>query len=100
MVQTTSIGSRIADVIIYIILGLVMFICFIPMWHVLMASFSDGKMLLAHEGLLWWPVGTPTLERYNLTFAVIIIATVPILCAFPFFQKQLEKGTITGGVKE
>ena len=43
---------------------------------------------------------SPNYNRYLLQYAVIIIATLPILAAFPFFQEQLEKGVITGGVKE
>lgn len=69
MVENTSFGSRIADGVIIALLALFMFICFIPMWHVLMASFSDGRALLAHEGLLLWPVGEPNIDAYKLTFA-------------------------------
>lgn len=42
---------------------------------------------------------TPDYNRILIQYAVIIVATLPILIAFPFFQKQLEKGVISGGVK-
>lgn len=42
----------------------------------------------------------PNYSRYLIRFAVIIAATLPILVAFPFFQKQIEAGIITGAVKE
>lgn len=68
MVEHRSVGGVIADIVIIILCGLVAFCCIIPMWHVLMSSLSDGKTLLAHEGMVWWPVGTPTLAGYSLVF--------------------------------
>ncbi len=65
MVERPSVGERIADVFIVLICALVAFCSFIPMWHVLMSSFSDGKLLLAHEGLVILPVGEWTLEGYK-----------------------------------
>ena len=38
-------------------------------------------------------------NRYLISFCVIIIATVPVLIAMPFAQKQLQKGSLTGAVK-
>lgn len=38
-----------------ILCGLV-FVCFYPMYHVVMASFSDGNRLLAHRGILLHPL--------------------------------------------
>lgn len=42
----------------------------------------------------------PNYNRYLIQFAVIVAATLPILVAFPFFQKQIEAGVIGGAVKE
>ena len=47
MVIHPSAGERVADVIILIILGLCMFAALIPMWHTLMASLSEGNLLIA-----------------------------------------------------
>lgn len=41
----------------------------------------------------------PDYSRYLIQYAVIIVSTLPILLLFPFFQKKLEKATITGGIK-
>lgn len=41
----------------------------------------------------------PDYSRYLIQYAVVIVSTLPILLLFPFFQKKLEKATITGGVK-
>ncbi len=38
-------------------------------------------------------------SRYLIQFAVIIVCSLPIVIAFPFFQDKLEKAAITGGVK-
>jgi len=41
----------------------------------------------------------PDYDRFLIQYAVIIVATMPILIAFPFFLKYIEKGIILGGVK-
>lgn len=63
-------GERVADVIIWIILLLCMFACIVPMWHTLMASLSEGNLLIAHEGVAWkWITGSgsPNWEGYAKT---------------------------------
>lgn len=69
MVEGTGTGSYIVNVLLAILLLGIAFICLIPLWHVLMASLSEGKKLLAHEGLLWLPVGKANLEAYKILFA-------------------------------
>lgn len=66
MVENNSLSTKTVNVILAIVLLIVAFCCFIPLWHVLMASLSDGKKLLTHEGILWSPVGTPNFEGYKL----------------------------------
>ena len=34
-----------------------------------------------------------------LKYALIVVATVPILCAYPFAQKYFVKGVMIGSVK-
>ena len=36
----------------------------------------------------------------TIRYATIIVATVPILCVYPFLQKHFTKGTMVGAVKE
>ena len=47
-------------------------------------------------------VGTMDQESVAMTikYATIVVATVPILCVYPFLQKHFAKGTIAGAVKE
>lgn len=68
MVEHPGVGGRIADMLIVLALVLVMLICVIPLWHVTMASFSDGQALLGHSGVAWLPVGDATLDGYKLVF--------------------------------
>lgn len=68
MVENPSVVERIVHWIIVAVVVLICIASFIPMWHVLMASFSDGKELLAHEGLLLTPVGGFNLQGYANIF--------------------------------
>lgn len=36
----------------------------------------------------------------TIKYATIVVATVPILCVYPFLQKYFTKGTLIGAVKE
>lgn len=68
MVETPTAGDRVVDVIVYTVCALVALASVIPMWHVFMSSLSDGKTLLAHEGLVLLPVGKATLDGFRLIF--------------------------------
>lgn len=41
----------------------------------------------------------PNYSKYLVQYAVIIIATAPLLIALPFFIRKLERGMVLGGVK-
>lgn len=68
MISSTSFGSVAFDVVALVLGILAAVVCIVPMWHVLMCSFSDGEALLTHKGLVLWPVGEPTLEGYDILF--------------------------------
>lgn len=68
MVESPTPADRVVDVVVYTLCGLVAFCSIIPMWHVLMSSVSDGKTLLAHDGLVLLPVGGFTLDGFKLVF--------------------------------
>ena len=61
-------GERIFQVCNYIFLTLLALICLYPLWHVVMASFSDSTALLSQEGLLLWPIEF-TLDSYKRVFS-------------------------------
>jgi len=52
-----SLQQKCFDIFNVVFMFILMIIMLYPMIHVIMASFSDGNMLLVHEGLLLWPKG-------------------------------------------
>lgn len=68
MVENPSLTERVVHWLIILLIAFICFCSFVPLWHVLMASFSDGKALLAHDGLLWLPVGEINFEGYMNVF--------------------------------
>ncbi len=45
------------------------FICLVPLWHVLMASVSDPKLLMASSGIIFTPLGRATLDGYGIVLS-------------------------------
>lgn len=68
MVETPTAADRVVDVIVIAICALVAFCSVIPMWHVLMSSISDGKLLLAHKGLVLLPIGEINFKGFQHIF--------------------------------
>lgn len=62
-----SMGERVFSVFNYIFLGIVMIVCFYPVWYVLVASFSDSNILMQHSGILMKPLGFST-DAYMKVF--------------------------------
>ena len=54
---------------------------------------------LTSSGMDFLKTQNPDYTRYLIQYAAIVISTVPILIALPFFIKKLEKGMVLGGVK-
>ena len=52
-----TVGDKIFVSIIYVLMGLMALICLYPMWHVVMASFSDPIGLMRHSGVILKPIG-------------------------------------------
>ncbi len=68
MVEHKSVLDHVADVIIYLVVALIAFVCVIPMWHVLMISLSDGQQAMAYDGLFLKWIGNFNLDGYKLIF--------------------------------
>ena len=51
-----SFGSKVFDVVNIVILALLSVACFYPVWYVLVASLSDGNLLMQHSGALLKPI--------------------------------------------
>lgn len=59
----------------------------------LTAPNSDSENVLNQQGSALFPL-------QGLKFAVIVLATAPILLVYPFLQKHFAKGVLIGSVKE
>jgi len=68
MVEETTFGDHVGNVILGLIIFLVAFCSVVPMWHVLMSSISNGKALFAHSGLVLTPIGGIDLGGFKLLF--------------------------------
>jgi putative aldouronate transport system permease protein len=50
-------------------------VCLAPLWHVCMASLSNPRLLFASSGIIWLPLGKPTLQGYQMVLRNGFIAT-------------------------
>lgn len=66
MIESTSFGAHVANIILGLIIFLIAFCSVVPMWHVVMSSISGGKALFAHEGLVLMPIGEVNWGGYAL----------------------------------
>lgn len=57
MKRSKTMGEKVFDVCNIILLAIVGFICFYPLWHVLCGSLSDPKLYNQHTGPILWPLG-------------------------------------------
>lgn len=69
MVEKNTVGGMIADVVIWLLLIFVAFICLVPLWYSLVASLSDGLTLYRSDGMIWLPVGDWNLDGYKHIFS-------------------------------
>lgn len=58
-------GDNLFIAFIYFLMGLMALLCLYPMWHVVMASFSDPIALMRHSGVILWPLGH-SMEGYKV----------------------------------
>ena len=63
------------------------------------AQAKEALKQLTAEGMDFLKQQNPNYDRYLIQYAAIMISTLPILIALPFFIKKLEKGMVLGGVK-
>lgn len=65
--QKTSISAKVFNVCNIVIMLALVAVTFYPMFHIFLASFSNGNSLLAHTGLLLKPLDF-TLSGYEMVF--------------------------------
>lgn len=61
-------GEKVFAVFNTLILTAIGLCCVIPIWHCICCSISDPLELSAHRGLVFYPLGTPTLKGYEQCF--------------------------------
>lgn len=68
MIEKNTPSRVLFNIVNYGVMALFALICIAPLWHVLMASLSNPRMLVASSGVLWKPLGEVTLKGYELVF--------------------------------
>ena len=64
-----SFGEQVFDVTNILFMILMCLLTLYPFWHVFVSSFSDPIALMKTRGLVFFPVGTPTLRSYAAVFS-------------------------------
>lgn len=75
MIEKLTPSRVIFNILNYGFMVLLCVICIAPVWHILMASISDPRTLLATPGLLKLPVGNITWEGYRIVLSNDAILT-------------------------
>lgn len=68
MVEKLKPSRVVFNVLNYGFMILFAFICIVPIWHVIMASISDPRLLMSASGIIWIPLGDITFDGYGLVF--------------------------------
>lgn len=66
MIERNTPGRIIFNICNYSFIILFSIAYIAPIWHVLMASFSNPRMLMGSSGILWKPLGDMTVKGYQL----------------------------------
>ncbi len=66
MVEKKSISGIIFDVLNYLFMALIAFICVVPIIHVIWASVSDPASVDKATSFILWPLGKPSLNAYRI----------------------------------
>ncbi len=68
MIEKTTVSRVVFNIFNYGFMVLFALICIAPVWHVMMASISDPRMLMQSGGIRWLPAGAPTFRGYVAVF--------------------------------
>lgn len=66
----------------------------ITLQYYLMRVIKDASMPDGIDGAIAGEITSKT-----VSYAAIVVATVPIICVYPLIQKQFAKGVLVGSVK-
>lgn len=66
MIEKNTPGRIIFNIFNYGFMAVFAVACIAPIWHVVMASISDPRLLMGSSGLLWKPLGQITFKGYEV----------------------------------
>ena len=66
MIEKNNLSRILFNVLNYGFMAVFAVLCIAPIWHVVMASISNPRMLMNASGILWTPMGNPTFAGYEL----------------------------------
>lgn len=69
MIERLTPSRVIFNIVNYTFMVVFGFVCIIPIWHVLMASLSDPRLLMANAGVLFTPLGEATMAGYKMVLS-------------------------------
>lgn len=69
MVEKNTPSRILFNVLNYGFMILFALLCIMPVWHVVMASFSDPRLLMGSSGILWKPLGELTTAGYGMVLS-------------------------------
>lgn len=93
MVEKRSVSRIIFNIFNYGFMIAFGIICILPIWHVVMASISEPRLLMSSSGLLFKPLGEMTLDGYKMVIenktilmgylnTIIYVASTAVIGAF------------------
>lgn len=68
MIEKNTPSRIIFNIFNYAFMALFAVACIAPIWHVLMASVSNPRLLMGSSGILWKPLGDITWKGYEIVF--------------------------------
>ena len=68
MIEKRTVSRMVFNIFNYGLLAIFTLLCIMPVWHVVMASISNPRLLMGSSGLLLAPLGQATGEGYKLVF--------------------------------
>ena len=70
-----------------------------PLQLVLRSFLVSGQQISIDSGLDAEAINALLERAGQMRYAIIIVSTVPILCAYPFVQRYFVQGIMIGSVK-
>ncbi|HPF86856.1 MAG TPA: carbohydrate ABC transporter permease [Candidatus Limiplasma sp.] len=95
MVIKRSPGRIVFEILNTVLMILLALICVIPLWHVLIASISDPGLVELHDGIIFWPLGEPSLYAYKFILRYKNLWTGYLNTIFYVIAQCAITGTLT-----